>query len=358
MGTVAFPAGGVLTVLHWNLFVASWSTLVHALNVGDPSTARFFAGAPSVAAVAFGRCRALAENIEFGCDHGEGSEILRDEDLVSEFEPESDRMAAFIRDAAIGPMTAGSPLRNFAVALLSSLRNLMRDADVPRLEAGNYYREPNNQSYWGDHPGFTMFRVLNRLSGAQTLVHTCVVPLPDAMANLRSTYTDESVFPHVLIALKAFDTRALDLHGVLEQMHNHYFDPYGTFMFSVNSANLDGVVALSTGSMQSREASASGEVAPPSSASLERPTESAAPLSARKFWCYSDGLSTLMPFLVRMPPLHLGVRAPCEPWRFVRAAFVFVVPGVPHLPRGDARAVLPALGAHYHVRHLAEDVVY
>ena len=71
----------------------------------------------------------------------------------------------------------------------------MRDADVPRLEAGNYYREPNNQSYWGDHPGFTMFRVLNRLSGAQTLVHTCVVPLPDAMANLRSTYTDESVFP-------------------------------------------------------------------------------------------------------------------------------------------------------------------
>jgi hypothetical protein len=345
----------VLTVLHWNLFVASWNLLVEALNVGNPSTARFFAGAPLVAAVAVERCREHADTIDFGSDHDGGSEMLRDEDPApSEVVLESDPMAAFLRDAASGPMIAGSSLRNFAVALLSSLRSLMRDADVPRLEAG-VYKPSNGERYWANHPGLTMFRVLNRVVGAATYVHTCVVRLPDAMANLRLLYTNESVFPHVLYALKAFDTRALDLHGVLQQMSNNTFDSYGTFMFSINAENRDGVIALSTDSMQSREAS---PVAPPPPKSLEKPTEAAGQVAARKLWCYSDGHATLMPFLVRMPPLHLGVGAPCEPWRCVRVAFVFVIAGVSHLPRGDARAVLPVVGAHYQVRHLvAEDLV-
>ena len=364
MGTGPFP-GDALTLVFWNLFVASWNALVDALSVGDPSKSRFFTGAPSVAAVAVSRtCQEHAlscdSNIEFARDVG--SEILPDGDHApSEFASvsEHEHMAAFLRGAASGPMTAGSPLRNFAVALLSALRKLMRDADVPRLTAG-VYRPSNNQSYWAANPGFTVFKVLDRVGEATTSVHTCVVMLPDAMANIRTTYSNESVFAHVTYALKAFDSGELDLHGVLKQMNDHHFDSYGMFMFSANEENPEGLVALSSDDKQCVEASASSEAAPRPPMLQGRPTESAAQLSGRRIWCYSDGPSTLMPFLVRIPPLHLGVcvRPPCEPWRFVRAAFVFVVAGVSHLPRGDARAVLPALGAPYRVRHRAEGVVY
>jgi hypothetical protein len=293
-------AGSLLTKKIWNLFVALWGQLVDALNSSAPADAPFFASAPAVAAVATKRSSRLANldgSFIGGFNQNRTSQLLdadmQQSDAFPEEPPASERMAAFLREAACCSVTHGSALRPFADALYGALESMARDSRASELADGLYASSIFALAFRDDYPCLTKFKIATEKDGSVLFA----VRLSELIAHLRS----KEIFSSVVTALAAFDSEQLDLSDVLQQMHemNDFSVPHGAFIFS-KSNNPVGLVALVL-----RQASASA-AAPQraSGATATRRAPDQARQVSRGFWGYSELPLTLLPYLVRAPTVH------------------------------------------------------
>jgi len=352
-------AGSPLTKQVWNQFVRLWGELVDALNSSAPADAPFFASAPAVAAVATKRSSRLGNldgsfiggfnqnrtSLLFDAEMQQSLDAdMQQSEVVPEEPPASERMAAFLREAASCSVSHGSALRPFAEALYGALESMARESRASDLADG-LYESSKFPSVRDGYPSLTKFKIVTENCGSVFFA----VRLSEVIAYLRS----KEIFSSVVNALDAFDSKQLDLSDVLQRMRelNDFSVPRGAFVFAKNE-NPFGLVALVL-----RRASASAAVPERTSAAtrpLRAPAQASQVKVTKGFWGYSEQPSTLLPYLVRAPTVH---PRSLVSERRVRAAFV-IVAGVSHLPRGDAPAILSHLGGENIVRpRLYEDVV-